>query len=96
MRGRNYTKFFSIVGIVLGEIYMFYVVLAPKHKGAPIPINIPVPLEAMPADTATPAGAHIMELVLLAPFMGIFGALVGLGIGLLVTGLLAKRPPPVQ
>ena len=96
MAVRNYTKFFSIIGIVLGEIYMLYFVLAPKHKGAPIPINIPVPLETLPAETATPASAHIMELVLLAPFMGIFGALVGLGIGLLVTGLLAKRPPPAR
>ncbi len=96
MRGRNYTRIFSIAGLVLGEIYMFYVVLAPKHRGAPIPINIPVPLATLPAGTATPAGAHIMELVLLSPFFGIFGALVGLGIGLLVTGLLQKRQPPAQ
>ena len=96
MRGRNYTKFFSIAGLVLGEIIMLYVVLAPKRKGPPIPINLPIPLEALPADTAIPIGARVLELGVSSIFFGLFGALVGLGVGLLVTGLLAKRPPPAN
>ena len=96
MRGRNYTKFFSIVGFVFGEIIMLYTVLAPKHKGAPIPINIPVQLEALPGDATTPTGALLLELAVSSVFFGLFGALVGLGIGLLFTGLLAKRPPPAN
>ena len=96
MRGRNYTKPFSIAGIVLGEIYMLYVVLAPYRKGPPIPINIPMPVETLPADATIPLGALIVKIAVCSVFFGIFGALVGLGIGLLVTGLLQKRPPPVQ
>lgn len=94
MRGRNYTKFFSILGIVLGELYMLYTVLAPVRKGPPIPISVPMQAVAIPADTAAPLGHRVLELLLLSPFFGLFGALVGLGLGLLVTGLLQKRPPP--
>ena len=93
MRGRNYTKFFSIVGIVLGEIIMLYTVLAPRRKGAPIEISVPMPHEVLPADATTPIWARILELSLGSVFFGLFGALVGLGIGLLVTGMLAKRAP---
>ena len=96
MRGRNYTKFFSILGIVLGEIYMLYTVLAPVRKGPPIPISVPMQAVAIPADTAAPLGHRVLELLLLSPFFGLFGALVGLGIGLVVTGLLQKRPPPAR
>ena len=94
MRGRNYTKICSIIGIVLGEIYMLYTVLAPVRKGLPIPISVPMQPVAIPADTAAPLGHRVLELLLLSPFFGLFGALVGLGIGLLITGLLQKRPPP--
>ena len=94
MRGRNYTKPFSIAGIVLGEIIMLYVVLAPVRQGVPIPISVPMQPVAIPAGTAAPMGHRVLELLVLSPFFGLFGALVGLGIGLLVTGLLQKRPPP--
>jgi hypothetical protein len=93
MRGRNYTKLFSIVGIIFGEIYMLYTVLAPYRKGPPIPINVPMPHETLPADLAIPTGALVLKIALCSVFFGLFGALVGLGIGLIVTGLLAKRPP---
>ena len=63
MRGRNYTKPFSIFGIILGEIYMLYVVLAPPHKGPPIPINLPMPVETLPVDAAIPISALITRLV---------------------------------
>ena len=56
MRGRNYTKKFSILGVVLGEIYMLYTVLAPVRKGPPIPISVPMQAVAIPADTAAPLG----------------------------------------
>lgn len=94
MRGRNYTKLFSIAGLVLGEFYMLYAVLAPNRKGPPVPINIPVPLEALSVDTTVPLGIQILRLALYSIPFGLCGALVGLGIGLFVTGLLAKRPPP--
>ena len=94
MRGRNYTKPFSIAGIVLGEIYMLYVVLAPYRKGPPIPISIPMPVETLPADITIPTGMLVLKIALCSVFFGLFGALVGLGLGLLVTGMLAKRPPP--
>ena len=94
MSARNYTKPFSIAGIVLAEIYMFFTVLAPLRKGPPIPISVPMQPVTIPADTAAPLGHRVLELILLSPFFALFGALVGLGIGLLVTGLLSKRPPP--
>ena len=94
MRGRNYTKFFSIAGLVLGEIYMLYTVLAPVRKGPPIPISVPMQPVTIPMDSAVPVGHRVLELLLLSPFFGLFGALVGLGIGLLVTGLMQKRQPP--
>ena len=96
MSGRNYTKISSIAGIILGEIYMFYTVLAPIRKGAPIPISVPMQPVAIPADTAAPIGHRALELLILSPFFGLFGALVGLGIGLLITGLMQKRQPPGQ
>ena len=91
MHGRNYTKPFSIAGLVLGEIIMLYTVLAPNRKGPPIPINLPIPLETLPGDVAIPASALILKIALCSIYFGLFGALVGLGIG-----LLAKRPPPAQ
>lgn len=94
MRGRNYTKISSITGIVLGEIYMLYTVLAPYRKGPPIPISIPMPHDLIPADTAIPLGALLLKIALCSVFFGLFGALVGLGIGLLITGLLQKPPAP--
>ena len=96
MRGRNYTKPFSIAGIVLGEIYMLYAVLAPYRKGPPIPISVPMQPETLPLDATVPVWALALKLSLSSVFFGLFGALVGLGIGLLVTGLMQKRQPPAQ
>ena len=95
MRGRNFTKPFSIIGFVLGEIYMLFTILAPYRKGPPVPLIFPLPPEsAPPADVTMPTIVLIFKLVVYAMLFGVFGALVGVGIGLLVTGLLAKRPPP--
>jgi hypothetical protein len=96
MRGRNFNKLFSIIGFVLGEIYMLFTILAPYHKGPPVPLKFPIPAETVPADLATPAGFLIFKLVVFAILFGVFGALVGLGVGLLLTGLFARRPPPAR
>jgi hypothetical protein len=97
MRGRNFAKPFSIAGLVLGEIYMLYTVLAPYHKGPPVPLRYPLPPEGpLPADLSIPLSVLIFKLSASAIFFGVFGALVGLGVGLLVTGLFAKRTPPAR
>jgi hypothetical protein len=97
MRGRNFNKLFSIIGLVLGEIYMLLTILAPYHKGPPIPLKFAVPPESpLPADVAVPAGVLAFKLIVFAALFGVFGALVGLGVGLLLTGLFAKRPPPAR
>ena len=97
MRGRNFTKLFSIIGLVLGEVYMLYTVLAPYRKGAPVPLRYPLPLEvSAAADVSPPLSVLVFKLVASAIFFGVFGALVGLGVGLLVTGLFAKRTPPAR
>lgn len=38
MENRNYTKTCGIVGVILGEAYMLYTVLAPRGAG-PIPLD---------------------------------------------------------
>ena len=97
MRGRNFNKLFSIIGLVLGEIYMLLTILAPYHKGPAVPLKFAVPIErALPADLSMPVGVLVFNLVVFAVLFGVFGALVGLGVGLLLTGLFAKRPPPAR
>ena len=98
MRGRNFNKTFSIIGFVLGEIYMLFTILAPYHKGPPIPLKfyVPPPEAALPPDVVMPVGVLAFKLLVFGILFGVFGALVGLGIGLLLTGLFAKRPPPVR
>lgn len=97
MRGRNFTKPFSIAGFILGEIYMLYTVLAPYRKGPPPRIRLPLPPEdPLPLDLVPPLSHMILKISVSAVAFGLFGALVGLGLGLLVTGLLAKRNPPAS
>ena len=97
MCGRNFTKPFSIAGLVLGEIYMLFAVLAPYRKGPPVPINFPMPPEGpLPADLSIPMNVLIFKIAYCAVLFGIFGALVGLGFGLLFTGLMSKRQPPAR
>jgi hypothetical protein len=74
MPRRNLTKPFSIAGLVLGEIYMLFIVFAPSRSGEAVPL------------------AHqLWRIVSLVGFCGVSGALIGLGIGLLVTGLLPRK-----
>ena len=103
MPGRNYAKPFSIAGFILGEIYMLYTVLAPYRTGPPAPILYPLPVDptTIPAGTPPPPDILAMKIVASAIFFGPFGALVGLGVGLLIGGLInqlwpdpAPSPPP--
>jgi hypothetical protein len=71
---RNYAKPFAIGGFIVGEIIMVLVMLAPNQKGMPAP----------PVDWLG------MRLLVGAIFFGPFGMAAGTGIGLLVSGLLAK------
>ena len=76
---------------------MLFTILAPYHKGPAIPLKWTMPMDNMlPADPTMPMGILAFKLVVFAMLFGVFGALVGLGIGLLLTGLFAKRPPPAR
>ena len=94
LRGRNFTKPFSIGGLILGEIYMLLTVLAPYRQGPKLPIRVHIPPEGPPpADLAEPLWHLAVKIATSGVLFGLFGALVGLGLGLFVTGLLAKRSP---
>lgn len=95
MLRRNLAKPFSIAGLVLAEIYMLYSVLAPYRKGPPIALRLPLPalptVASLPLEAAVPLSTLVTKILVCAVFFGVFGALVGLGIGLLVSALLPKR-----
>jgi hypothetical protein len=44
-----------------------------------------------PTNEVVPLSHQLNRMLALAPFCGVFGALIGLGIGLLVSALLPKR-----
>ena len=89
MLARNYAKPFCIAGFILAEIYMLLLVLAPyghdvrRRLPAPIPIKAPAT-----ADTRIPPSALATRIVVSAFFFGPFGALVGLGAGLVFSGIV--------
>jgi hypothetical protein len=87
MPGRNLAKPFAIAGFILAETYMFFAVLGPygreKH---PLPMPIPE-VSSVPIGTPPPTSAKITTLAVSAIFFGPFGAIVGTGLGLLVSGL---------
>jgi len=88
MPGRNLAKPFSIAGFILAEIYMLFTVLGPySHQTQPLPMP---PLAEAPVAAGTPAplSAKITRVVVCSIFFGPFGALVGMGAGLVVSGLL--------
>lgn len=98
MPGRNLAKPFAIAGFILAEIYMFFTVLGPYGREThALPMPIPE-VSAVPAGTPPPTGAKITTLLVCSIFFGPFGAIVGTGLGLLVSGLRgdfrqAARPP---
>ncbi|MEP6672744.1 MAG: hypothetical protein ABJF10_26505 [Chthoniobacter sp.] len=88
MPGRNLAKPFAIAGFILAEIYMLFTVLG--HYGHETQLLPAPPLAeavAVPAGTPPPLSAKITRVVVCAVFFGPFGALVGTGVGLLVSGL---------
>ncbi len=92
MPGRNLAKPFAIAGFILAEIYMLFTVLGPYGREThALPIPIPATqVETVPALTPPPAKAKITRVVVAAVFFGPFGAIVGTGVGLLVSGLLGN------
>lgn len=101
MRGKNIVKICTIIGFVLGEIYMVLVVLAPNGPGYQTTRmwfpkeDIPV-AEGVALGTPRPLGSKIKTIAVLSIFCGPFGALAGLGVGLLLEGarqkLTGKKP----
>ena len=102
---RNLAKPFSIAGILLAEVYMVFTVLAPYRKGVGPPLAMPLPVEptTIAAGAPIPLDALLIKLAVGAVFFGMFGALVGVGIGLLISGMLghfrterSAQPPKNQ
>jgi hypothetical protein len=96
MSGRNLAKPFAIAGFILAEIYMLYTVLAPYgHESHALPFPIP-DASPLPPGAPVPLSAMLFRIAASAIFFGPFGALVGTGIGLLLSGLLgdfSQKPP---
>lgn len=96
MRGRNLTKPFSIAGFVLAEIYMLFVVLAPIRSVMPAPVSYALAthygvLAPLASSMPIPGDYLAWRVLILACFFGPFGALVGMGLGLIVGAILPKR-----
>jgi len=89
MPGRNLAKPFAIAGFILAEIYMLFTVLG--HYGResqPLPAPPLAEVAGAPAKgTPPPLKAQITRIVVCSIFFGPFGALVGTGVGLLVSGI---------
>jgi len=83
-------KICCIIGFVLAEVYMVFVVLAPNRPEQSTRMIIPrsmIPqIEGIAPGTPPPPGWMAMRLVVCGIFFGPFGALVGLGVGLLLDG----------
>lgn len=89
MLARNYAKPFCIAGFILAEIYMLLVVLAPYGNEPSRGLAMEIPVEVgVPVGTPPPLGAVLTRLAAYSIFFGPFGALVGLGVGLLFSGLV--------
>lgn len=88
MTGRNLAKPFAILGFILAEIYMLFAVLGPYGRETRA-LPMPIPEEApVPALTPPPTDAKITRILVSSIFFGPFGAIVGTGLGLLVSGAL--------
>jgi hypothetical protein len=91
MRRVNLVKACSIIGFVLAEVYMAFVVLAPNRPGKTSRMLIPAFLipkvEGVAPGTEPPVKTKITRLAVGAFFFGPFGAMAGLGVGLLLQGL---------
>jgi hypothetical protein len=96
----NFTKPFTIIGILLAEAYLVALVLAPNTGNAP---NVPLAsalsltspavfanLAPVLAGVPTPRSAQLWRIAAGSLFFVPFGAAAGMGAGLLVTGLAKK------
>ena len=87
MRGRNLAKPFAIVGFIVAEMYMFFTVAGPYGRETqPLPMPIPE-VTTLPVGSPVPPSAKVKRIAVGSIFFGPFGALVGTGVGLLVSGL---------
>lgn len=87
MPRRNLAKPFAIAGFIIAEIYMLLTVLGPYSQIVrPPPMPIPE-IEEVPSGTPRPLSAKIQTALIAALFFGPFGAIVGTGVGLTVSGL---------
>jgi hypothetical protein len=97
MPSRNYIKPFSIAGFILGEIYMVLLCLAPYRKAPPprlpMGVELPIPPSDLPVGTPIPTDALALKMAVSAIFFGPFGALVGMGVGILIGALLDRIWP---
>lgn len=87
---RNYARPFCIAGFILAEIYILLVVLAPNSgHDAGRGLLAPIAMETgIAPGTPPPTSYLIARIVLAAIFSGPLGALVGLGIGLIVSAIV--------
>src|SRR5687768_2393776 len=90
MRRVNLVKTCSILGFILAEVYMLFVVLAPNVPGKESRMFIPASMipkaEGVAPGTEAPLGAKIRRVLVSAVFFGPFGAMAGVGVGLLLEG----------
>jgi hypothetical protein len=87
MPRRNLAKPFAIAGFILAEIYMLLTVLGPYSQVVrPPPMPIPE-IHNVPSGTKPPLSAQIQTTLIAALFFGPFGAIVGTGLGLVVSGI---------
>ena len=96
MAGNRIIKVCSIAGFILAEIYMVFVVLAPNIPGAKIMTRMIIPASEIPKSdvplgTPPPLGTKITRLIVVGFFLGPFGAMAGLGVGLLIAGAMPQR-----
>ena len=91
MRRVNLVKACSIIGFILAEIYMLFVVLAPNVPGKTSRMLIPEILipkeEGVAPGTQPPLKAKVRRVLIGSVFFGPFGAMAGAGVGLLLEGL---------
>ena len=94
MRRVNLVKACSIVGFFLAEIYMVFVVVAPNLPGKTSRMLIPRELipheEGVAPGTPAPLSVKVKRIFVLSFFFGPFGAMAGLGVGLLLEGARQK------
>ncbi len=91
MRGLTLVKVCTILGAVLALVYMVFVMLAPNVKYGKSRMLIPeILIPKPPADiapgTQPPASVKAKRIIVGAIFFAPFGAMAGLGAGLLLDG----------